>query len=170
MNTVPRAPEIAGQAVTIRPMCHADMQMEAEFVRRLSPKSRHYRFLGGVRELSPAELKAFCDVDGHRSMAFVATVVEDGREREIGVVRYAPNADGDVREIAVTVADDWQNKGLGTRLARQLIEHAREHGVKRLYSVDLADNAAMRALAHDLRMRAERDPDDACQVIYSLDL
>ena len=170
MTTASSAPEIAGKNITIRPLCHADMDMEAEFIRRLSPRSRHYRFLGGVRELSAEELKAFCDVDGHRTMAFVATVPDNGHEREVGVVRYAPNARTDAREIAVTVADEWQNQGIGTRLARQLIEHAREHGVKRLYSVDLADNAPMRALAGDLGMTADRDPDDAHQVIYSLEL
>jgi hypothetical protein len=36
--------------------------------------TKHYRFLGGVKELSPAELKRLCDVDGRHSMAFVATV------------------------------------------------------------------------------------------------
>jgi acetyltransferase len=103
-------------------------------------------------------------------MAFVATVSENGRETEIGVSRYAPNETGDVREMAVTIADAWQNKGLGTRLTRQLIEHAREHGVRRLYSIDLADNDAMRHLARDLGMTAMPDPDDARQIIYSLTL
>lgn len=161
-------PQVAGESITIRPMRAADLDMEAEFVRRLSPQSRHYRFLGGIKELSPGELKRLCNVDGHRSMAFVATVSENGRETEIGVSRYAPNAAGDVREMAVTVADAWQDKGIGTRLARQLIQHAREHGVHRLYSMDLADNDAMRHLARDLGMTAVPDPDDARQVIYSL--
>jgi GNAT superfamily N-acetyltransferase len=165
-----QSPQISGESITIRPMRAADIDMEAEFVRRLSPQSRHYRFLGGVKELSPRELKQLCNVDGHRSMAFVATVAENGRETEIGVSRYAPNARGDVREMAVTVADAWQNKGIGTRLMRQLIEHAREHGVRRLYSMDLADNDPMRHLASDLGMTATPDPDDPHQVIYSLTL
>jgi N-acetylglutamate synthase-like GNAT family acetyltransferase len=62
---------------------------------------------------------------------------------QIGVSRYAPNADGNAREIAITVADDWQHLGLGTRLAKALIQPAREHGVKKLYSIDLADNTHM---------------------------
>lgn len=162
--------EIAGHTVTIRPMCHADAEMEQDFVRHLSPESKHYRFLGAVRELTPEEIRRFCDVDGHRAMAFVATVEEDGRARMIGVSRYAPNAESSAREIAITVADDWQHRGLGTRLAIALIQHAREHGVRKLYSIDLADNAHMRMLARDLGMRASPDPDDAHQVIWSLSL
>jgi RimJ/RimL family protein N-acetyltransferase len=170
MNDESQQLEIAGKTITVRPMCHADAGMEQEFVRRLSPQSRHYRFLGAVRELSPKEISRFCDVDGHHSMAFVATVEEDKRPRIIGVSRYAPNADSGAREIAITVADDWQRRGIGTQLAKVLIRHAQEHGVRKLYSVDLADNSDMRSLAHDLGMHATVDPQDIHQVIYSMSL
>ncbi len=163
-------PTIEGEVVTIRPIRITDAEMEADFIRRLSPLTKHYRFFGGVKELSPAEVSHLCDVDGRHSMAFVATIRRDGLETEIGVSRYAPNSRSDVREIAVTVADEWQNKGLGTKLMRQLIQSAQCNGVKQLYSIDLSDNAAMRALAKDLNMTAQRDPDDPHQTIYSLEL
>jgi GNAT superfamily N-acetyltransferase len=159
---------VSGQSVTIRPICSSDGVMEDEFVRNLSVETKHYRFLGGVKELSPDELKRLCDVDGLHTMAFVATIQEGGHEEEIGVSRYAESSDEDVREMAVTVADEWQQKGLGRLLATRLIEYAKSHGVKQLYSVDLADNSAMRKLASELRMSVRRDPDDPNQVIYSL--
>src|SRR5690606_12069221 len=111
-------------AVTIRPIRFTDTDMEAEFMHRLSPATKHFRFLGGMRELSPELLKSFCNVDGHYSMAFVATILEDGKEIEIGVSRYAPNANEDVREMAVTVADEWQHHGIGKLLTEKLIEFA----------------------------------------------
>ena len=163
-------PMIDGERVTIRPIRITDTDMEADFIRRLSPQTKHYRFFGGVRELSPAQVSRLCDVDGTHSMAFVATIRRDGRETEIGVSRYAPNSRSDVREIAVTVADEWQHKGLGAKLMEQLIQSARSNGVKRLYSIELSDNAAMRALAADLKMNVEPDPDDPHQIIYSLHL
>ena len=160
---------IAGHRVTIRPLQSSDSQMEAEFVRNLSDETKHFRFLGGVKELSARDLKKLCDIDGQHDMAFVATVREqDGREREIGVSRYARGAKPDIREMAVTVADSWQHKGLGRLLAHQLIDYARAHGVTQLYSVDLAENTAMQHLAHDLGMTVCRSLDDPGQVIYSL--
>jgi GNAT superfamily N-acetyltransferase len=159
---------VSGQSVTIRPISSSDRVMEDEFVRNLSVETKHYRFLGGVKELSPDELKRLCDVDGRHAMAFVATIQEGGHEKEIGVSRYAESPDEDVREMAVTVADEWQHKGLGRLLATRLIEYAKSHGVKQLYSVDLADNSAMRKLASELRMSVRRDQDDPHQVIYSL--
>lgn len=163
-------PTIDGQVVTIRPIRISDSEMVADFVRALSPQSRNFRFLGGVRELSPQQVKKFCDIDGRHTMAFVATVKDQGKEVEIGVGRYASNSDEDTREMAVTVADEWQQKGLGLQLTNQLIEFAKGHGIKQLYSIDLVNNVAMRELARDLGMTEKRDPDDANQVIYTLAL
>lgn len=165
-----RSFEIAGRTITIRPIRPTDLAMEQEFVRRLSPQAKRQRFLCAIRELSVEDAQRFCDVDGHRSMAFVATVEEGGRPKQIGVSRYAPAADENAREIAVTVADDWQHRGVGTLLAEALIQHAREHGISRLFSMDLADNARMRMLAHDLGMESVPDPENPSQVIYSLHL
>jgi len=161
---------IAGEAVTIRPIRVTDVPMEAEFVRRLGLRTKQLRFFGAVNELSPAELKSFCDVDGRRSMAFVATVQKAGRETEIGVSRYAPNLRADVREIAVTIADEWQHTELAKILTQQLIASAKDCGVKQLYSVELCDNSVMRKLARELGMTKTPDPDDVGQVIYSLTL
>lgn len=154
--------------VTIRPITLTDADMEAEFVRQLSPKTRHYRFLGALKELTPKMLKSFCDVDYLHSMAFVATISQDGKEIEIGVSRYAPNSKDDIREMAVTVADEWQHLGIGTLLTEKLIEYARDHGVNTLYSVDLADNTSMHQLADEIGMSVRQDPEDSHQVIYSL--
>jgi GNAT superfamily N-acetyltransferase len=161
---------VSDESVTIRPIQPADSAMEDTFVRNLSVETRHYRFLGGVKELSPEELLRLCDVDGHHAMAFVATVEKNGRETEIGVSRYAEGSSDSVREMAVTIADAWQDKGVGRLLVQRLIAYAKTHGVKRLYSVDLADNIAMRDLASEVGMNVRRDPGDANQVIYSLTL
>src|SRR5208282_6713184 len=131
------------ETLTIRPIQIGDVEMMQDFIRRLSPEAKRFRFLGGVSELPSPELRRLCDVDGKYSMAFVATVLRNGREVEIGVARYAPYAGSNSREIAVTVADEWQHRGLGTTLVKHLIETAKLNGVTHLYSVGLADNRAV---------------------------
>ncbi len=170
MTTAGAHPIVADEAVSIRPIHPADSLMEGKFIRDLSVETKHYRFLGGVKELSPAELKRLCDVDGRHAMAFVATVQKDGQETEIGVSRYTECSSEGVGEMAVTIADAWQHKGLGQILVKRLMAYAGSHGLKQLYSMDLVDNTAMRELAADLGMSASPDPDDANQVIYSLTL
>ena len=156
--------------VTIRPIRSTDSAMEADFVRNLSTATKHYRFFCAMSELSPAEVRRFCTTDGLHTMAFIATVRNEGREVEIGVCRYAPGGNSEVREMAVTIADDWQHTELAKRLLDHLLIAAKQYGIRQLYAIELADNQAMRNLAKDAGMAAERDPRDATQVIYSLGL
>jgi GNAT superfamily N-acetyltransferase len=163
-------PRVAGETVTIRSIRIDDLELERDFIRRLSPATKHFRFLGGVSELPLQELRRLCDVDGKNSMAFVATVLRSGREVEIGVARYSPGIASTARELAVTISDEWQHRGLGTTLVKHLIDQAKLNGVTQLYSVDIVDNSAMGALAKDLGMTSRHDPGDPHQVIYSLTL
>jgi hypothetical protein len=156
--------------VTVRPIRSTDFAMEADFVRKLSAATKHYRFFCALSELTPAEVSRFCDVDGPHAMAYVATVRNEGHEVEVGVCRYAPAVKQDVREMAVTIADDWQRTELAKILMQHLAKSAKQHGIHQLYSVELADNQSMRDFALEFGMGAKRDPDDANQVIYSLAL
>ena len=158
-----------GRHVLIRPMKDEDRQREYDFIKRLSPESRHMRFLAQVNEPGAAMLDQLMDVDYKTRMAYVALVHEDGQLIEIGVSRYCATSET-ACECAVTVADLWQHLGLGTLLMEHLIEAARKNGFHRLYSVDAADNAAMRDLARSLGFETRSDPDDTRQVIHSLPL
>jgi len=160
--------EIEGQQILIRALNLDDAEIERDFIEKLSPLSRHYRFLGGITHFTNEELIDLCDTNYESKMAFVATITIANREEEIGMSRYAVNQYKDSHEFSVAVADEWQNKGLGTILMKQLIDYAREQGVTRLYSIDYADNYKMKALAKDLGMHSEADPNDSKQVIYSL--
>ena len=154
--------------VTIRPIRSTDANMEIDFVRKLSALTKHYRFLCTLNELSPGEARQFCEVDGLHNMAFVATVRDQGREVEIGVCRYAPANNAEVREMAITIADEWQHTELAKILMQHLLDAAKQHGIRRLYTTELAENEDMRRFAQDFGMTVNRDPGDATQVIYSL--
>jgi GNAT superfamily N-acetyltransferase len=159
-----------GTHVLIRPIHKEDAALERAFIRRLSPESRRLRFLGQINEASDELVRALTDIDYRRDVAFVALVHRDGEKREIGVARYGTNKEGTVCECAVTVADEWRSRGLGVLLMRHLIEVARAHGVRSMFSIDEADNGAMRELAKFLGFRRARDPGDATQVIHTLAL
>jgi GNAT superfamily N-acetyltransferase len=161
---------LAGQVVTIRPIRRSDTVIEAAFIRKLSLETKHYRFFGAVKELSATEIQRLCSTDGFHDMAFVATVQDANSEVEIGVCRYAPDSKADVREMAITISDEWQHTGLDKLLMTHLISAARQFGVRQLYSLELADNTMMRELAKEVGMSASRDPRDAHQVVYSLAL
>ncbi|HEY9131405.1 MAG TPA: GNAT family N-acetyltransferase [Dyella sp.] len=156
--------------VLIRPLRPEDREREEDFIRRLSPKTRRYRFLGDFRQASPALIDQMMKIDFPRQVAFVALVHENGKLREIGVSRYAATTDDRQCECAVTVADDWQHRGLGVLLMRHLIDVARGNGFKHMFSIDDASNESMRQLAHFLGFRRELSPDDPARVTHVLDL
>jgi len=159
-----------GSHVLIRPIRPEDREREVEFIRNLSPQARHFRFLGAVKEVAPALLDALMQADYSHRMAFVALAHQDGKLVEVGISRYAATQDKGQCECAVTVADAWQHRGLGTKLMRHLIDTARQNGFTQMYAVDAAANTHLQALAHDLGFQRTRDPQDATQVIHRLKL
>jgi GNAT superfamily N-acetyltransferase len=159
-----------GSHVIVRPIRREDRERESDFIARLSPEARHFRFLGEIREASPALLDQLVNIDNTKDMAFVALVHDNGKLREVGVSRYSATGDEKQCECAVTVADDWRHRGLAVALMRHLIDVARRNGFRQMYSIDSAANEPMHELAHYLGFSRKRDTDDASQVIHSLDL
>ena len=162
-----------GRHVLIRPIRPSDVARNAEFIENLSPPSRHYLFLGGVAQLSEAAQRRLCDPDYAHDMAYIALGLdrETGETGEqVGVCRYAGADPIKGAEISVAVADAWQHQGLGRILLTHLIDYARAHGIRRLYSIDAIDNHLMRKLARDVGFSEHPDRDDIHQVVYSRDL
>jgi GNAT superfamily N-acetyltransferase len=159
-----------GTTVLIRPIHPIDTELERRFIAELSPESRRLRFLGQIGTPSPALLDQLTHLDPERDAAFVALIAEGAAKREIGVARFSAQADGRSCECAVTVSEDWRNRGLATVLMQHLIEVARRRGIESMYSVDAAENPAMHDLAMHLGFTCRRDPENAAQVLHTLDL
>lgn len=159
-----------GGHVLIRPLRAEDREREKAFIMRLSPESRHFRFLCQIKEPGEAMLDQLMTVDQRQHMAYVALAHVDGELQEVGISRYAACAEPGECECAVTVDDKWQHHGLGSLLLGHLIDKARANGYTTMYSIDSAANTAMHQLAHDLGFSTSRDPDDTSQVIHRLSL
>ncbi len=123
-----------GTEITIRPLAPSDRTALAEGYAALSPDSRRRRFFSPPNRMSEAHLDRLMDVDGDRSFALGAecTTGEDGTTPGpgIGVARWIRDRSNRHRaEAAITVADAWQGKGVGTALLTALIDHARAAGI-----------------------------------------
>ncbi len=159
-----------GSQVLIRPIRPEDRERESDFIARLSPEARRFRFLGTMQVASSALLDQLMRVDGHNATAFVALAHEDGVLREVGVSRYSAAGDDQRCECAVTVADNWRHRGLAVTLMRHLIDRARRNGFRQMYSLDDSGNEPMHELARYLGFREVFDQDDATLVTHTLDL
>jgi len=152
---------VIGQAVTLRALQREDIDIEADFLRALSPESRHNRLLGGMVRITRAYLERLTTVDFSRDMAFAAAVMLDDREVMIGVARYVRTGDGRACEFALVVADAWQGRGIGRRMLAKLIALARSRGLAHIYGDILSTNVRMLELCRRLGFTLERLPDEA---------
>src|SRR5215831_12766875 len=131
-----------GSKVLIRQVQPADAPLLADGFARLSPQSRRMRFLARKDQLSAAELRYLTDIDHHDHEALGA--LDQAGGHGVGVARYVRDADDPhAAEIAVTIVDDWQGRGLGTELLARLSDRARQEGIRRLTAVMAAENVTM---------------------------
>jgi acetyltransferase len=149
-----------GTPITIRPIRPEDAQSEQAFVRKLSPRAKHFRFMQSMTELTPRMLAQFTQIDYSREMALVATIDEHGASTQLGVARYVINPDGKSCEFAIVVSDDKQKQGIGSRLMTALIGAARGHGLKVMEGLVLSDNKSMLELMRDLSFTLRPYPED----------
>lgn len=139
-----------GSRVLIRQVQSADAPLLADGFARLSAASRWMRFLSPKKELSAAELSYLTDLDHHDHEALGA--LEHGGGRGVGIARYIRQADDpSTADVAVTIADDWQGRGVGTALLARLSDRAREENIRRFSALVAVDNVAVAGLLRHAR-------------------
>jgi GNAT superfamily N-acetyltransferase len=121
--------------------------MLQSYIRGLSPDSRYNRFFGPLNELPATELHRLTHMDHpDRAALIVETSVQDVPTM-IGEARYAISSDPPACEFAISVADAWRRKGLGSMLLGDLQARVRALGVPRLVGDVLRLNETMLAFA-----------------------
>ena len=127
-----------GRPCHLRPVRPDDGQAMRAFHSSLSAETIYYRFFAPYPELSDADVDRFTRVDYDERMAFVAT--QSGEI--VGVGRY-DKIDQTSAEIAFTVRDDYQGRGLGSVLLEHLTAAARERGITKFVADVLPVNQRM---------------------------
>jgi len=158
-----------GGEVNVRPIHPDDALMLQDLVQNLSPESRYFRFASAMTELPPSMLARFTLIDYDREMALVAvqktrSVGADGEvsetERIVGVSRYVTNPDQTSCEFSLLVADDFNGRGLGSRLMERIMDVAREKGLAEIEGLVLTNNGGMLKLMRGLGFTVKPFPED----------
>lgn len=138
-----------GTLLELRAIRPSDKAVLTEGFGHLSAVSRRHRFHTAKSALSDADLRFLTECDGHSHYAIIAAseVASTGKPEGVGVARFVRTPENpDIAELAITVVDAWQHRGIGDLLLRRIVAAASEHEVERLHAVVLADNEGMKHL------------------------
>jgi acetyltransferase len=98
-----------GGTILLRPIRPEDGAAHVAFFNAMTPDDIRYRMFVRVRELQPAQLARFTQIDYDREMAFIATRPgADGQPETLGVGRVVADPDNMSAEFAVTVRSDLE--------------------------------------------------------------
>ena len=154
-----------GREFTIRPIRPEDEPLMAEFHRTLSDRTVYLRYFASISlnaRIAHERLLRICFGDYEREIVLVVEHVNpaSGVKGIVAVGRLNKlRGQNNEAEVAILVADAYQNGGLGRELLRRLIEIARQEKLSRVSSEMLGDNLGMQIISKRLgfHMRSRLD-------------
>jgi len=147
--------------VAVRPIAPADADKAQAFVAALSQNSRYLRFFHTLKSLPPSMLKRFIGIDQQIQVVLVGLAVVQGRETMIAEARYCVSGDHTTAEIAISVADEWQRRGIATALLNMLERIASTNDITQFTAQSFAVNETFRKFARACGFESRRDTDPA---------
>ncbi|MGD8414059.1 MAG: GNAT family N-acetyltransferase [Candidatus Latescibacterota bacterium] len=137
-----------GSVLWLRPLKITDEPRMREMFYTLSDESVYHRFFQAIKALPHAKLQKLMKVDYKTSFSLVASV-EGGEDAPIvGVGHYVVDPKSNLAEVAFLVADDYQDRGIGSELLLLLTEAAKANGVRGFTAMVMADNIPMQRVFH----------------------
>ncbi len=145
-----------GSTLRLRPPHARDSQAVLDFFGALSERSVYWRF-HGFPALTPTTVEPFLDPDWEESGSLIGALSGDGEaERIVALASFVRLRDHSSAEVAFTVADELQGRGVGTRLLEQLAESAADAGISEFVAEVMPDNRAMLSVFADAGFAVSR--------------
>lgn len=111
---------------------------------KLSNLSKRYRFHRPKRTLTELDLQYLLNIDNFHHLAIGVLEKTKKKTNGVGLIRYIREKNKpDEAEVAITVVDEYQNRGFGTLLYKELLTHAKQNGINTLIHYVQSDNCYM---------------------------
>ncbi len=142
---------VKGRPIRLRLACEDDKEKLIKFYESLSVETIYNRFMGVIRYFDPYVESLF---KKHKTIVIVA---EDKETGEIVGVSEAVGDESGAAESGIAVLERYQRGGLGTALARAIVNEAKRAGFKKLYGYILSENLGAYKLAKKFGARITRN-------------
>jgi GNAT superfamily N-acetyltransferase len=139
--------------IHFRPIRPEDESLLKDLFHSHSEQTILHRYFAPIHELSQEQIRRFVAIDYRRDFALVGLAPHEGAEKMICVGRYYRNPALNEAEVAITVHDLFQGRGIGTYLAQTLVNVARQNGINAFRATILANNHAMMHVFHKVAQK-----------------
>lgn len=157
-----------GALLRLRPVEPDDRVLLEEGFERLSEKSRYLRFMAPTDHLSRTQLRYLSEIDYRNHFAWGA-LAPDGSPAAVGrFVRLRESPDA--ADVALTVLDEYQGRGVGKVLIQALAVVARRRGIAVLHFDVLPENEPMLGLLRSLGASLNREQGVVHGTIHTADI
>jgi len=147
--------------LNIRPITPQDAPYLERLFSSLSSRSIYFRYFTFIKQLTPAMLMRFTQIDYDMEIALVAMRESADDKDMLGVAQIIRLLDENKAEFSILVGDPWQGKGLGACLLQRCISIARQRCIPKIFGMVMAENTKMLELGRKLKFKRERLPESS---------
>jgi len=151
--------------ITVRPACEGDEDILQELFHRVRPEDLRFRFLTGMKEVSPERIHEMTHVDHRITETYIAFIA--GEPKAVATAMLAGDAKGERGEVAISVRADHRAEGIGWALLSFVSQQAAARGLKVIQSTESRQNRDAISLERDMGFEAQVYPEDARLVLLS---
>jgi acyl-CoA hydrolase/GNAT superfamily N-acetyltransferase len=148
-----------GSQINFRPVHPTDEPRMRDLFYALSEQTKYYRFMSYLKRVPREQIEDFVYIDHRNEVSIVGVRTEAHGEEIIAIGNYYLDPKTNRAEVAFTVRDKWQRRGIGTFLLRHLARIARRNGIRGFTAEVLLENKGMQAVfkrsGYKIRSRVE---------------
>jgi acyl-CoA hydrolase/GNAT superfamily N-acetyltransferase len=156
-----------GTKIFFRPIKPTDEPYMRDLFYSFSKETVYYRYFSYLTAMPHERLKHFVNVDYENEMAILAILKKAGEEKVIGIAGYSLDKATNYAEYAITMADEYQNKGYGSALFSYLMRVAKMKGLKGFIGYVLDTNVRAYRLCYKMGCPVKAKWEDS---VYTLQM
>lgn len=153
----------SGLRLLVRQALPQDGPILTQLFRHVSHEDLRFRFLSGLNEIGPEQLRALTPLDDGNTASFLALDAENGAA--VASAMLVSDAARERGEVAISVHADYRHRGVGWTLLSFVADQAEARGLAKIESIESRANVAAIELERDMGFKVEEYPGDSTLVL-----
>ena len=149
-----------GTQVAFRAIHPTDEPRMRDLFYTLSQQTVYYRFMTQMKNIPRSQVQDFVYIDHRNAVSIVGTLPEAHGEEIIAIGAYYLDQRTNRAEVAFTVGDKWQHRGIGMFLMNHLVTIAKRNGISGFTAEVLAENKAMQKVFYNSGLKVKTKLND----------